>query len=270
MTIAEDSTAERLIPVKETAEDAGINNQPMESSISRHNKLFCPGSNRLTALGHGLLTGCLLLGTLVINVGMFSFAIKQESNWLNYDNLAKDRETSESAVASVQATEAERTRMVDQLILVQARMKTHAKVMGLFYTLNFVSLGTIVLMAGVASVSLFFISKAGWEQINNAVINVFVISAGLIIFHSNFILIFKFQDNIKLNGQLYSEYNRLYNSILSYWAIQPSTPEMILPAEFILSTDQQLADLGKISLEFDVDRISELRQPLKVFEGQEN
>ena len=140
-----------------------------------------------------------------------------------------------------------------------------AKVMGLFFTLNFVSLGTIGLAAGVATISLFFISKAGWERVNNAIINVFILSTGLVIFHSNLISIFKFQANIKLNAQLYSEYTRLYNSVLSYWAIQPSLANSPAPAEFILSTDQQLAELGKISLDFDVDRISQIKQPLEAF-----
>ena len=236
--------------------------QPTQSGwLSR---LIAPGSHRLTPTGHLALAGTLLLGSLVINVWMFSFANRQERDWLNLATVTKTLTDSRAIAANVQATPAERARMVDQFMLIQARTETHAQVMGLFFKLNFISLGTVGLATGVASITLFFISKVGWEDVNNALINIFIVSTGLVIFHSNLIFIFKFQDNIRLNGQLYSEYTQLYNAVLSYWAVQPSLPSSVAPAEFILATDKQLAELGKITLDFDASRISQLGQP---FEG---
>jgi hypothetical protein len=226
-------------------------------------RLISPTSNQLTLGGHLALAGTLLLGALAINAWMFSFASHQERDWLNLTTVTKTLQDSRSLAANVQATPAERSRMVDQFMLVQARTETHAQVMGLFYKLNFIALGTVGFATGTASISLFFISKAGWEQVNNALINLFIVSTGLVVFHSNLIFMFKFQDNIHLNGQLYSEYTQLYNTILTYWAIQPSAPNSPTSAEFILVTDQRLAELGKITLDFDVTRIDQLSKPLE-------
>jgi hypothetical protein len=245
--------------------DATPTSQPPRTARRWLERLISPGSNQLTGLGHGVLAGALLLGSFALNGWMLVFASHQERDWLNFATVEKTLEASKAAVANVQATPAERARMVDQFMLIQARTQTHAEVMGLFYKLNFIALGTIGLATGVASISLFFISKAGWERANNALINIFIVSTGLVIFHSNVIFIFKFQDNIKLNGELYTEYTQLYNSVLSYWAIQPSSANSPNPAEFILATDQQLATLGKVTLDFDVSRISQLSKPLEPF-----
>ncbi|MGF1571037.1 MAG: hypothetical protein ACFCVD_23670 [Nodosilinea sp.] len=230
-------------------------------------QLISPASNQLTGLGHLALAGTLLLGSLTLNVWMFAFAQSQEQDWLNFERVEKTLEESQAAVANLQATPAERARLVDQFMLIQARTVTHAKVMGLFYKLNFIALGTVGLTTGIASISLFFISKVGWEQGNNALINVFIVSSGLVIFHSNMIFVFKFQENIQLNGQLYSEYTRLYNEMLSYWAIQPTSSTSPSPAEWIMATDQQLTRLGKISLDFEASRIDQLKQPVEAFVG---
>ena len=226
-------------------------------------RLIAPTSHQLTLGGHMALAGTLLLGSLLVNLWMFSFASSQERNWLNFSRVAKTVEDSQALVTNVEATAAERARMVDQFMLVQSRTETHAQVMGLFYKLNFIALGTVGFATGLASISLFFISKAGWERVNNALINLFIVSTGLVIFHSNLIFIFKFQDNIRLNGQLYGEYTQLYNAILTYWAIQPSAAEAPSPAEFIVATDQRLTELGKITLDFDISRVDQLSQPLE-------
>jgi hypothetical protein len=226
-------------------------------------RLIAPTNHQLTLGGHMALAGALLLGSLVVNLWMFSFASSQERDWLNLSTVTKTIEDSQFLATNVQATAAERARMVDQFMLVQARTETHAQVMGLFYKLNFITLGTVGFATGLASISLFFISKAGWERVNNALINLFIVSTGLVVFHSNLIFMFKFQDNIRLNGQLYGEYTQLYNTILTYWAIQPSAPEAPPPAAFILATDQRLTELGKITLDFDISRVDQLSQPLE-------
>jgi hypothetical protein len=225
-------------------------------------RLISPSTGQLTLVGHLALAGALLLGSLAINSWMFVFATRQERDWLNLAAVSKTVEEGQALAANVEGTPAEEARMVEQLITIQLRMATHAEVMGLFYKLNFIALGTVGLATGVASIALFFVSKVGWERANNALINLFIVATGLVIFHSNLIFIFKFQDNIRLNSQLYSEYARLYNAMLSYWAIQPTAPDSLTPAAFIVATDQQLADLGKISLDFDVSRIAEMGNPL--------
>jgi len=262
VALADDSSAaEPLLEAAPKPQPTRIAPRWLERLISRD-------SNQLTGLGHGVLAAALLLGSFALNGWMLAFASHQERDWLNFATVEKTLEASKAAVANVQATSAERARMVDQFMLIQARTQTHAEVMGLFYKLNFIALGTIGLATGIASISLFFISKAGWERANNALINVFIVSTGLVIFHSNVIFIFKFQDNIRLNGELYAEYTRLYNSVLSYWAIHPAANSPT-PAEFILATDQQLAALGKVTLDFDVSRISQLTQSLEPFTGSQ-
>ena len=227
-----------------------------------------PASQQLTLVGHVALAASLLLGVLSVNVGMFSFAIRQEKAWLNYDDMAKTTEVIVSKADNLQATEAEKGRMVEQFELIQARTKTHAKVMGLFFSVSFVSMGTIGLAGGLSTLCLFFISKEGWERANNALVNVFLVSTGLVLFHSNCIFIFKLQDNISLNSHLYNEYAKLSDTVLTYWAIQPTQPEVDAPADFILSVDQAIGELGGISLEFDSARVAEIAQPAESLNEQ--
>lgn len=270
MTLSQDSPADhaRLATSPLDSPELKKDSKAAADSFPWLRRFMSPESKQPTFLGHILLSGALIGGALVINLLMFAFAIRQESNWLNYNQFSKSIEDVEAAAESLDATPAEKARMVEQFMLIQARIRTHAKVMGLFFSLNFVSLGTIGVAAGMTAISLVFISKSGWEKMNNAVINVFITATGLVILHSNLVFIFKFQENIKLNGEFYSEYTAMANSMLSYWAIQPTLVDGMSPAEYILLTDQQLAELGRISLEFDADRIFELKQPFDTFAEQ--
>ncbi|HEY9764238.1 MAG TPA: hypothetical protein V6D07_17040 [Trichocoleus sp.] len=222
--------------------------------------LVSPQTRQPTLLGHAAIAGSFFASVALLTIVLFSYGVQKEKAWLNFDGYTKNTQEVNALVKEVEANPAEKARMRDQFLQVQRRIRIHAEVMSLFYRLNFISLSTITLSMGVASISLFFISKLGWERVNNAVISLFILTSGLVLFHSNLILIFKYQKNIELNQNLFADYSNLRNAILSYWATQQSVTDSPSAAKFIYQIDDTLVELGMVTLDFDTDKASQLQR----------
>lgn len=228
--------------------------------------IISPKSHELTVFGHMLLAIGFVGFLGALNVAMLLYGTSLRRDWLPPQAMPEDVE---QRLGAVQATEAEKLRMKDQLQQVLWRINVHGKVMGLFYCLNFVSLTTLCIGAGTGTISLFFISKHGWERINNAVITLFILSTGAIFIHSNLMLMMRYQDNITLNRQLFETYSDAKHSILSYWATQATSPDGLTAAEFIQEIDTLLFEFNDIALTFDHDQAAILRRSFDLIGTQE-
>lgn len=230
--------------------------------------LISSKTQQLTLWGHTVLAIGFLGAIAITNCAMLHYATQRQQEWLTHEEISP--EDLQKRVDNVKATAAEKVRMVEQFEQILRRVTIHGNVMGLFYRLNFVGLGTICLVAGIASVSLFFISKHGWERINNAVISIFILSSGVVFFHGNLMLVMRYQDNITVNRQLFEQYSEMKNLVLSYWATQPTMPDSPSAAEFIHQIDKMLAEYSNITLDFDNRQAALLREPIDYFNSNSN
>lgn len=210
-----------------------------------------------TLVGHIVLTLCLLILVLGSYWVLFWFAGTKESEWLGTGEHL-ELEVIQGSVEQLPATPAEQTRLITQFQEIEARATRHARIMGFFYKQYYISLSMIVSAAVTASICLFFISKLGWDQVNNAVINVFIFSSAVILFYGNLIFVFRQDENLRDNRELYLSYISLREEVLSYWATRQTSmsEEPIEATQFILYLDNKLQTLNRIQLGFDSPQIS--------------
>ena len=220
-------------------------------------------THQLTLLGH-ILMAIGYLGMIIFSEwSMLHYSAIKQQVWLPQKEI--NQQDIRQRVEPVLATDAEKDRMVEQLEEVIWRMNVHSRVMAFFYRLDFMSLVIICMTAGIATVSLFFISKYGWDSINNAVITVFILSSGVAVLHSNLMLVMQHHDNIEVNRRLFDKYSGTMNRILSYWATQPNGDSGMTPTEFIYHVDAILMESDEIPLEFDNGRASILQESIDYF-----
>jgi hypothetical protein len=196
---------------------------------------------------------------------MFWFAGTKEAEWLGTENQLQP-EVIQATVEQLPATSAEQTRLIAQFQEIETRATRHARIMGFFYKQYYISLSMVVGAAVVASMCLFFISKSGWEKANNAVINVFIFSAAVILLYGNLIFVFKQDENLRGNQELYLSYVALREEVLSYWATRRTSmsEEPLEATQFILYLDNRLQSLNRIQLGFDSPQISTLLRQLQL------
>ena len=204
-----------------------------------------------TLFGHLALSSALLSIAVIAWIIMFLISNVWEKEWI-FKPERITIEQLESATAKLSLTIYERNRIIAQFQEIERLADTHANIMGFFYKQYYISLATMGGCAALAIVSLFFISKVGWERVNNALINIFIVTSGIVIFYGNISLIFQHKDNLEASQKIYVNYLGLRNEVLSYLATgETITNESLAPAKFIHYVDRELKSISFIRLGFD-------------------
>jgi hypothetical protein len=222
-----------------------------------------------TFLGHLLITSSLLI---VISAGFVSlnwYAGNKANEWLG------PKEQLTPIDEKLEATAAEKKRLAEQLNEIEVRINRHSAIMIFFYKRHYTAISLTSVSALVSGICLFFISKVGWEKVNNTLINVFVVTSSAAIFFGDLPGIFKQDENITANRELYLEHISLRNEVRSYIATggtvgkDPKNPNLYQftstePNRFIHYVDKRLAELNKISIGFDPKGITDLERRSKL------
>ena len=227
-------------------------------------KTFKGRSNQQpTLLGHFLISSGLLA---LIGVGYFSlnwYGGKQAKEWLG------PQEEFTAVGETLNATPTEKMRLAEQLNQVELRINRYSAMMVFFYKHYYISISLTSASALVAGICLFFISKKGWQDANNALINVFIITSGAVIFFGDLPGIFRHNDNSAASRDSYLQHISLRNQVRSYLATgatvgeDPEKPNEFSRPEtsrFILYVDQKLSELHKIPLGFDPTGIKDIQE----------
>lgn len=269
MSLAADDNDGKIIPLERNTEPDGENPSTKAALPKWLKRFISEPSRQPTLLGHIVLSTGLVSGILLSYAVMFWFAGTKQTEWLGPTPELKPNEVS-ATIADLKVTRPEKARLMDQFNQIQSRIEKHAAIMGFFYKQYYISLSMICGGSVIASICLFFISKCGWDRVNNALINIFIVSSSTIIFYGNISLAFKQEDNIKDNQAMYLSYFSLRNEMLSYWATQQTNAgEEIAPAKFIHYMDGKLQELSQIRLGFDATHITTLGDQLKQLNGSE-
>ncbi|XGV98123.1 MAG: hypothetical protein ACAF41_04125 [Leptolyngbya sp. BL-A-14] len=263
MSLATDSSEPNEKPTENAPAVEVADEKSLQKSTSHWSKHFVLPNYQPTLLGHIVISTSLILGICLSYALMFWFAGTKQNEWLAATAELKP-ETINTSIANLATKPSEKARLIDQFQQIQDRIQKHASVMGFFYKQYYISLSMICGGSVVASICLFFISKNGWDRVNNALINIFIVSSSTVILYGNIALVFKQEENIKDNQTLYLSYFALRNEMLSYWATQQDiTGQSIKPEKFIHYMDKRLQDLSQIHLGFDATRITNLTEQMR-------
>lgn len=238
-----------------------------------------PSLLQRASVRHGLLSAGMLITALVAGNLLNLQAERVAQRWtegLKYADASSLRRSPESTTGSNNpastindkanlniyldafqaSTPAERDRIQMQLAAIERRASAYARITIFFYTRLFAAIALASASGIIATVSLFYISKVGWHEANNYVVNVFVISSSVTIFVGAFPLIFQQEDNVRNNARLYMSYLDLENQILTALATQKDEQGQPLDLRTIMvSTDQKMAELNIESIGFDPNAI---------------
>jgi hypothetical protein len=220
---------------------------------------------KLTFAGHVVLTSSLLLFTSIAYLCVLYLSTFWEGEWLN-----KETETlphvKQAELFNKQTLNPEDRQQVNDL---KAR---HCRIMSFFYKQYFSLLSIGGTAALVSLLCIFFISKEGWKETNNALINLGVTSFGVTLFALNTTQIFQQSENLKTSQNLYNDYVGLRHDLLSAIAnkelIKPDKTVIKLDdknggyTQLIQDTDARMKVLNLVRLGFDPTPISDLRTRL--------
>jgi len=217
-----------------------------------------------TFFGHLLIASSLLVLIGASNLSHNWYADQQAKKWLySTEELTTSRENKK-----LDASDPEKARLAEQLNDIQSRLDRYSAMMIFFYKHYYTSIGITSASALVAGICLFFISKVGWERVNNSLINVFVVTSSTVIFFGDLPGIFKFKENSEASRNLYLEHISLRNEVRSYLATggtisgnseNSDVYKRTEPNLFIHYVDKKLASLNQIPLGFDTTGINDFK-----------
>lgn len=271
----------------EKATKNGIDPQLSESDANKDNADKSAKENLIKFLSdHGVLTFMLLLITLCGTWFLSWFAAKQADKWTQGLRYAPTSQQISTQVSTEEAKRLqayiskipnanfeEKARLFNQLKEIENRAKSHISVARAFYIWNYQSISIATISSIIAAVSLFFLSRKGWDNANRYVVNVFIVSFGITVVVGVFPALFKQEENISNNTRTYLAYIALDNRVKSYIATQDfiglkpantGNSAQIEPLKniknVIRSIDDELATLNNIYIGFDASKIPNYRE----------
>jgi hypothetical protein len=220
---------------------------------------------KLTFMGHILLTGCLLLFTAASYATMFSLASIWQQEWLNCPAPEFTERSQLFDKSNSPDENRQQLRLTQQLNTINNLTQKNCQIMAFFYKQYYISL---IIGSGAALVFLlciFFVSKKGWRETNSAPTNIGVNSLIITLLFLNISHIFKYSENLKVSQDLFASYTALTNEFRSSLA----TKQLVTNGNIknfdglngynmlIHQTDSRLNDLSSIRLGFDPTPVSD-------------
>lgn len=229
---------------------------------------------KLTLSGHFALTAIILSLTGIAYFVGLCFGTLWESEWLRkeIETPPQIKQVELFNKQTLNPEDRQQIRLVDQLNTINDLRARHCRIMSFFYKQYFCWLSIGGTAAMVSFLCIFFISKEGWKETNNALINLGVTSFGVTLFALNTTQVFQQSENLKTSQNLYIGYVGLQDDLLSSIA----TKELIKSdkttvklddknggyTQLIQDTDARMKVLNLVRLGFDPTPISDLRNRL--------
>lgn len=217
-------------------------------------------NKEITFFGHICLTGLLMSITAISFLGMLIFANIHQNKWINFSKVEIIRWSDLSKSKSfVMPTDGQKYRLDRQLDTINELVLQHGRIMSFFYQHYYISLSIGIGGSFVALLCILFISKEGWKNTNNAIINISTTCFGIGLFFLTTSKVFQQEDNLKTSQNLYINDLHLRNSFLTVVhtnrgsidsEVKKNDPLKIYDI-LIRDTDAKLKDLSLIRIGFD-------------------
>jgi hypothetical protein len=141
---------------------------------------------------------------------------------------------------------------------------SHFKVMKYFYVRYYVATQMFYILGVLSAGILIWIGKGGYANGDHLLMAVFLLLSSASAYFGTFPTVFKMQENITKNRDLYAEYESLENELISYGITGENVKmQKKPPNEFIHYIDQRMSELNRVAVEFDYTKVPDWRNKLK-------
>lgn len=229
---------------------------------------------KLTFVGHVALTSSILVFTIIAYIFGLCLSTFWEGEWLRkeIETPPPVKQVELFNKQTLNPEDRQQLRLVEQLNTINDLKARHCRIMSFFYKQYFCWLSLGGTAALVSLLCIFFISKEGWKETNNALINLGVTSFGVTLFALNTTQVFQQSENLKTSQNLYIGYVGLQHDLLSAIATKEiiKSDKTVIKlddknrgyAQLIQDVDTQMKVLNFVRLGFDPTPISDLRNRL--------
>jgi len=155
-------------------------------------------------------------------------------------------------------------RLHNQRLDIAKRKRSHFEVMKYFYVRYYVATQMFSILGVLSAGILIWIGKGGYANASHLSMAVFLLLSAASAYFGTFPTVFKMQENITKNRDLYAEYESLENELISYGITGESVKmEKRTSNEFIHYVDQRMGHLNSVTVEFDHTKVPVWRDKLK-------
>jgi hypothetical protein len=197
---------------------------------------------------------------LLAFAGLCSWSIRRSSlsfaqQWLR--PLLPGEDSSTLAIAEGILNSNQAVRLQRQFNDLKGRAVHHMDVMIVFYRNYYSAIIMASVFGAVSAIALLFITTGGWNDSNRYVKTVFLTSTALAALFKAYPAIFKQQENIRNNKNLYLKYVALRNEISSYAAtgVAYLARANATAVDFIHHVDERMESLNDIAIGLDASKI---------------
>lgn len=157
---------------------------------------------------------------------------------------------------SLKPTDAQWNRVEAQFICLGKRASHHLSVMMFFYRVYFSTIMVGALTTLIAGVFLLIVSKQGWNQANEYILNILIVMTAQSIFYLSIPAMFEHKNNITNNQKMYIEHVNIYENYRTYLATNSDengkSPNL---SGYMHDVDSKLSKLSILSLEMELSKI---------------
>lgn len=207
-----------------------MSTEPLEPETPKNPLPSCQSfwslKNNPAIIAHAILTGTLVVATILIALGLYYFdANRIDDRWSETLDQSLDDKLKPGKIDLIVNNylqkyqnlniDGAKKRIKEQLTQMVMKQKQSEIIAKDYYKWLFVDLSITSGAAIISAISLFYISKEGWEKANNYVINIFTTSSAVALMVGSWNVIFKMQENADKKVDLFIAYENLYNLVLT-------------------------------------------------------
>jgi hypothetical protein len=176
-------------------------------------------------------------------------------------NLEDGANAQEQLNIAAKLSDGTKQRLREQYSEIRGRARHHLQVLAYFFTNYYRAIQMMALLGAIAAVALFFVAFKGWTSTNQYVRNLFITATVMTGYFSLYPVVFKQQDNITDNKNLYLQYVALQASVRTFAATGESFlggagTAKTTESDFLHDIDQRMAALNNIAIGFDYTKVS--------------
>lgn len=234
---------------------------------------------KITLLGHVVLTGSLVSAALAGYLFQYSLPERWQVEWVqcpaatdrNNGSAKKPMSTLAFVDGAMAIDKVYQQRLQAQMNTVDGLMIKYCRVMAFFYSHYYATL-TISLAYGLLSlISLFFVSKKGWDTANHALINAMITCGVIAIYFAALSQVFQQRENLKASQDLYASAFTLSQELSTFAATRrkktgPANDTDNDDADIvaqITAIDSRIAQFGMIRIGFDPTPVLEMTSKIQ-------
>jgi hypothetical protein len=209
-----------------------------------------------------IVTGLLVVAVFGSHI-VGTEACRESHQWTRTldPNLEDSANAQEQLNIAAKLSDGTQQRLREQYREIRGRARHHLQITAYFFSNYYRTIQMTALLGAIAAVALFFVAFKGWSSTNQYVRNLFITATVMTAYFSLYPVVFKQQDNITDNKNLYLQYVALQDSVRTFAA----TGESFFGAEgtaksnepnFLHDIDQRMATLNNIAIGFDYTKVS--------------